>query len=107
VLSTQVLVKDKKADLLADSHSTLYRRKNYFCQLLNVHDVNDVRQTEMHAAEILVPESSCSEVETAIQELKRYKLPAINQMPADLIQVGGNILRSEIHKLLTSVWNKV
>jgi hypothetical protein len=30
-------------DLLADSHNILNRWKNYFSQLLNVHDVNYVR----------------------------------------------------------------
>jgi hypothetical protein len=36
------IIKDENVDLLADSHSTLNRWKNYFCQLLNVHGVNDV-----------------------------------------------------------------
>jgi hypothetical protein len=34
-------------DQLADSHSSLNRWKNYFCQLWKVHGVNDVRQAEM------------------------------------------------------------
>jgi hypothetical protein len=54
------MVKEKNSDLLADSHSILNRWKNYFCQLLNVHGVNDVRQTEIHTAEPLVPEPSSS-----------------------------------------------
>jgi len=33
------LVKDENGDLLAHSHSTLNRGKNYYCQLLNVHGV--------------------------------------------------------------------
>jgi hypothetical protein len=33
--------------------------------------VNDVRQTEIHTAEPLVPESSSSEVEVATGKLKR------------------------------------
>jgi hypothetical protein len=66
-------------------HSILNRWKNYFCQLLNVHGVNDVRQTEIHTAE-----PSSSEVETAIEKLKRYKSPDIDQIPAELIQAGGN-----------------
>jgi hypothetical protein len=41
------LVKDENGDLLADSHSILNKWKNYFCQLLNVHRINDVRQTEI------------------------------------------------------------
>jgi len=56
-------VKDANCDLLADSHNILNRWKNYFCQVLSVHDVNDVRQTEMHTAEPLVSESSFFEVE--------------------------------------------
>ena len=36
-------VKDEKADLVADSHSILTRWRKYFSQLLNVHEVNDVR----------------------------------------------------------------
>ena len=37
---------------------------------LNIHKVNDVRQTEIHTAEPLVPESSASEDELAIEKLK-------------------------------------
>jgi hypothetical protein len=45
-----------------------------------------------------VPEPSISEVEDAIGKLKRYKLPGAGQIPAELIQEGGEhyILRSTI-----------
>jgi hypothetical protein len=69
------VVKDEKSDLVADSHSILARWRNNFFQLLNVHGVNDVRQTEIHTAEPLVPEPSDSEVEMAIEKLKRHKSP--------------------------------
>jgi hypothetical protein len=65
------LVKDKTGDLLADPHKILNRWKNYCCQLLNVHRVGGVRQTEMHTAVPLVPEPSTSEAEVAIGKLKR------------------------------------
>jgi hypothetical protein len=100
------MVKEENGDLLADSHSILNRWKNYFCQLLSVSGVNDVRQTEIHTAEPLVPEPSSSEVEIAIENLKRYKSPGIYQIPAELIQAGGNTLCSEIHKLINCIWNK-
>jgi hypothetical protein len=44
------LVKDERDILLVDLHKILNRWKNYFCQLLNVHRVGGVRQTEMHTA---------------------------------------------------------
>jgi hypothetical protein len=45
------LEKDKNGDLLADSHSILNRWKNYFCQQVNVHRVNNVKQTEIHTSD--------------------------------------------------------
>jgi hypothetical protein len=97
------VVKDEKGDLVADSHSILARWRNHFSQLLNVHWVNDVRQTEVHTAEPLVPEPSAFEVEMAIEKLKRHKSTGIDQIPAELIKAGARIIRSEIHKLITSI----
>jgi hypothetical protein len=76
------LVKDERGDLRADPHKILNRWKNYFCELLNVHGVGGVRQTEIHTAERFVPEPSASEVEVAIGKLKRYKSPGVDQIPA-------------------------
>ena len=53
------IVKDENGDLVTDSHSILVRLRNHFSQLLNVHGFNDVRQTEKHTAETLVPEPKC------------------------------------------------
>jgi hypothetical protein len=97
------MVKEENDDLLADFRSILNRWKNYFCQLLILHGVNDVRQTEIHTAEPLVPEASSSEVEIAIEKLKRYKLSGIDRILAELIQAGGNTLLSEIHKLINCI----
>jgi hypothetical protein len=43
------LAEDEK-NLLTDSPSILNSWKNYFCQLLDVHGINEVRQTDMHIA---------------------------------------------------------
>jgi hypothetical protein len=56
-----------------------------FNQVLNVHGVHDVRQKDIHMAEPLVPEPSLVEVEIAT-----------DQIPAELIKAGGEILYSEI-----------
>jgi hypothetical protein len=100
------LVKDENGDLLADSHNIFNRCKNYFSQLLNVHNVSDVRQIEVHTAEPLVPGPSPLEVETAIAKLKKYKSPGSDQIPAKLIQAGSEILLSAIHELINPVWSK-
>jgi hypothetical protein len=65
--------------------SILNRWKNYFSQLLNVHRVSDVKQIEMHTAELLVPDPSPFEVEIAIAIFKRYESPGSDKIPAELI----------------------
>jgi hypothetical protein len=37
------IVKDEKGDLVAHSHSILAKWRKHFSQLLNIHEVNDVR----------------------------------------------------------------
>jgi hypothetical protein len=74
--------------------------------LLNMNNVSYVRQTEVHTSESLVPGPSRFEVETAIAKLKKYKSPASDKIPAELIQAEGEILLSAIHRLINSVWNE-
>jgi hypothetical protein len=56
--------------------------------------------------EPLVPGPSRLQVEISVAQLKKYKSPGSDQIPAELIQAGGEILLSEIHKLINSIWNK-
>jgi hypothetical protein len=80
------LVKDENGDLLADFYNILNRWKNYFSQLLNV---------EIHTTELLVPDPSPFEIKITISKLRRYKSSCTVQIPAELIQAGGEILGSE------------
>jgi hypothetical protein len=73
---------------------------------MNVYNVSNVRQIKVHTTEPLVPGPCRLEAEIAIAKLKKYKSPGSDQIPAELIQAGGEILLSAIHKLINSVWNK-
>jgi hypothetical protein len=73
---------------------------------LNVHRVSDVRQIQIHTAELLVPDPSPFEVQIATAKIKEYKWPGSDQIPAELIRAGGETIEAEIHKLINSVWNK-
>jgi hypothetical protein len=53
---------------------------------LNVHRVSDVRQIEIHIAEPLVFDFSPFEFEIVIENLKSYKSPSSDKIPAELIQ---------------------
>ena len=39
-----IIAKDEKGELVADPHSIMASWRNYFSQLLNVHEDNDLRQ---------------------------------------------------------------
>jgi predicted nucleotide-binding protein (sugar kinase/HSP70/actin superfamily) len=62
-------MKDNNGDLLADT-TNLNRWSNYFSQLLNVHNVSDVRQIEIHMAEPVASGPSRLEVEISIAKMK-------------------------------------
>ena len=92
--------------MLSNSNSTLNRWENCFSQLLNVHKGNDVGEIQIQAAEPLIPEPALLDVEIAIEKLKKYKSPGIDQILAELIQDSGNSLLTEIYKLVLPIWKK-
>jgi hypothetical protein len=53
-----------------------------------------------------VPEPSAFEFEMAIEESERHKSPGIIQIPTELNKSGIRTIRSGIHKLINSIWNK-
>jgi hypothetical protein len=64
---------------------------------LNVRRVSDVRHIEIHTAELFAPDPSYFEVEFAVGKSKTYESPGTDQIPADLIQPGGETLRPDGH----------
>jgi hypothetical protein len=95
------IIKDENGNLLADPQNVFNRWKNFFNRVLNVHGVHNVRQMTVHMAEPYLVE-----VEIAVGKLKRCKFPGTDRIPAELIKAGGEILCSEIHKFICSIWNK-
>ena len=71
------ILKDGRDDLFTVSHSIFARWRNCFSQLLNIHGVNGVRQTEIHTAQPILPEPSTFDFEMAIEKLKRGKSPVL------------------------------
>jgi hypothetical protein len=45
-------------------------------------------------------------VGVATEYLKRHKSPGINQIPTEMIEIGGKMLCSDVQKLVNSIWNK-
>ena len=41
------ILKDEKGDFVTDSHNILVSWRKHFAQILNIHEINDVRHTEI------------------------------------------------------------
>jgi hypothetical protein len=67
-----------------------------------VHNVIDVRQIEVRTAEQLVPGFS----RLAIAKLKKYKSRRSDQVSAELMQAGSEMLLFASHKLIISTSKK-
>jgi hypothetical protein len=68
--------------------------------------MSDARQIEMHTAEPLILYPSPFGFENATAKLKKYKYPRNDQILAELIQAGSEILWPKFHKFINSIWNK-
>ena len=90
---------------MTDFHSILTGWRNHSQQLFDLHEVSDVRQTEIYTAETIVPEPSAFKFEMATENLKRDKSQDNDQIPTELIKAGVRKIRSEIQKLINSIWN--
>jgi hypothetical protein len=55
-------VKDENGDQLAESKNIFNNRKNYFSQLLTVHNVSHVKQMKLYTTELIGYDPSPSEV---------------------------------------------
>jgi len=53
-----------------------------------------------------VPQPSAFEVAMATEKLKHHKSLSTDQIPAELIKIGGITVHSEIFKLFNTIWNK-
>ena len=53
-----------------------------------------------------MPEQSAFDMEMVIEKLKGHKSSGIDQIPAELVRARSRTIRSEIHKVTNSIWNK-
>jgi hypothetical protein len=68
--------------------------------------VKDVRQTEMHTAEPLIPKPSSSEVGIVTENWKNYKSPDVYETSAGFVKADSETLHSKIHRLMHSICNE-
>jgi hypothetical protein len=96
--SRRVTKLEENGDLIAVIHNILNRWKG--------HRFSHVRQMEIYAPEILIRKPSPLKSGISTAKLRSCKSTGTEQLLAEMIQAGGEILRSEIHKLINSICNE-
>jgi len=72
---------------------------------LSLPGINAVWRTEVITAELLVIEYGAYQIETDIARLNTC-ISSDVQIPAEVIQSGGKVMHSKIHRFINSVWIK-
>jgi hypothetical protein len=103
------LCKDGTGNIIADIKQIKSRWKEYFKDLYNPiemagerYHVKDMTEQD----EIMAEPPDLQETNKAIQELKSNMAPGIDNIPAEIYKVGGNILTLQIHELIVKIWEE-
>lgn len=106
VTRLELLCREERSNLLADSCNILNRRKNYSSQLWNVHGANDNQQIKVHTAEPLIYQPCTYEVHTAIKKWKGYKIQGTDTCRSDSSRRWNNVLRTITSLIQSSIRKK-
>jgi hypothetical protein len=71
--------------------------KAYFSHLFDVHRASDIRHIEIYTVEFAY---TSVEAEIVISDFRKDEASGNDEIPAKVSQVGGEVLLSEIHKLI-------
>uniref|UniRef100_A0A8D8Q0R7 Craniofacial development protein 2 n=1 Tax=Cacopsylla melanoneura TaxID=428564 RepID=A0A8D8Q0R7_9HEMI len=97
-------VKDKNGITLTGKEPVLSRWAEYFKELLNVEQDNQVEELATHENEAEEETPTLHETVQAIKRLKNNKTPGTDELTSELLKKGGPMLREEIHKLIVKCW---
>jgi hypothetical protein len=73
---------------------------------LNLHRAGGVRQIEVHTAEPFVPQPIASQFEVAVGKLRKHKSPGFDQIPAEIVPAGGELIKFIVNKEFPYRWQE-
>jgi hypothetical protein len=103
-----VLCKDKSGNIIAETVDQLERWAQHFEEILNpsnVHLENHIHPSDAFEENVELDLDEM-DIELAIKELKKYKAPETDGLPAQLFKYGGDILNKYLYKLISEIWTK-
>ena len=100
-----IAVQDRSGKCLTEERQILNRRKEY-CSELHNHKANgdlsvlNCRQTDTEDGHLILRK----EVEAAVQSLKKGKPAGVDNIPAELVQAGGEDATSALTTICNKIW---
>ena len=110
-------VKDKNGITLTDVNSKLQRWASHFSDVLNREDpvstISDKVIQDIcfdvegkHLTSYDLNEITETEIKSTITKLKSGKAKGIDDIHAEILKAGGDVVVSELHKLFNMIWKK-
>jgi hypothetical protein len=103
-------VKDKEGVVLTENQKVLERWREYFYELLNVEVLDtalDGNNEETYCnvqPDVEMP--SREEVEAAVKALKNNKAPGKDEISAEVLKKGGDVIIDKLWELVRIIWEK-
>ena len=110
VNNSGVPIKSKEGRRLTTEREQLDRWKEHFNEVLNQQEPDfllDLSNEDIRAVlNVNMGEISVEEVQKALKNLKNNKAAGIDELQAELLKNGGEILESELVKLFNNIWRQ-
>lgn len=103
-------VKNKEGVVVTENLQVLQRWSEYFCELLNVEGQNNTMGEEnedtYYHVQPKIETPTREEVKEAIKTLKNNKAPGKDEISAELLKKGGDVVIDKMWELIQKVWDK-
>ena len=100
------MIKGPDGDMLYGENEVMEQWQQYFYELLNRPDPAHPIQAAQVINTDPIEDPTLAEIKMAIKELKKGKAPGCDEIPAELLKNGGEVLEKEIYRLIKEIWNK-
>jgi hypothetical protein len=98
-------IKNRHGIILMEPKEKADRWKEYFTELLNADILdNSKRRKNLYGAESMVSEVTQEEIYEAIKDLKNWKSPGSDEIPAEFIKYGGKKMQNLLFRICRKIW---
>jgi len=103
------MIEDNNGTFITKPENITEEFRSYFEKILNRDSITGIGEqdnTIYYTAEPEIPNPNLEEIQYAIQTLKSNKSPGDDKIFAELLKLGGQNLKKNLHNLIQQIWTK-